>query len=165
MASGFSESSAGLHYAEHISVPMRLFVGLIGLAMFLIPVPFVMHTTTQTPWPHLLLVAVCVVAACAMGALFLTIALGRVLTVHFDPATRQVRRTSRWPLVGRTVHIAFARIAPPEVVKRTSEDGPYHVLRLTVHGERPLHLGGFDRREDAERWRSRIAALLESHPG
>jgi len=50
-------------------------------------------------------------------------------------------------------------------VERTSEDGPYHVLRLTVRGERPMHLGGFDRREDAERWRSRIAALFVGHPG
>ena len=165
MASGFSESGDGLHYAEHISVPMRLFVGAIALGMFLIPVPFVMHATARTPWLHLLLAAACVVAACAMGALFLTIALGRVLTLHFDPAWRQVRRTSRWPLVGRTVHIAFDRFAPPEVVERTSEDGPYHVLRLTVHGERPMHLGGFDRREDAERWRSRIAALFVGHPG
>ena len=165
MASGFSESGDGLHYAEHISVPMRLFVGAIALGMFLIPVPFVMHATARTPWLHLLLAAASVVAACALGALFLAIALGRVLTLHFDPARRQVRRTSRWPLVGRTVHIAFDRFAPPEVVERTSEDGPYHVLRLTVHGERPMHLGGFDRREDAERWRSCIAALVVGHPG
>ena len=31
MASGFSESGDGLHYAEHISVPMRLFGGAVGL--------------------------------------------------------------------------------------------------------------------------------------
>ena len=93
--------------------------------------------------------------------LVLAIALGRVLTLHFDPARRQVRRTSRWPLVGRTVHIGFDRFAPPAVVECTSEDGPYHVLRLTVHGERPMHLSGFDRREDAEHWRDRIAAQLQ----
>jgi len=63
MASGFSESGDGLHYAEHISVPMRLFVGAIALGMFLIPVPFVMHATARTPWLHLLLAAVCVVVA------------------------------------------------------------------------------------------------------
>ncbi|WP_436075310.1 hypothetical protein [Acidovorax delafieldii] len=66
MASGFSESGDGLHYAEHISVPMRIFVGAIALGMFLIPVPFVMHATARTPWLHLLLAAACVVAACAM---------------------------------------------------------------------------------------------------
>ena len=31
MASGFSKSGDGLHYAEHISVPMRLFGGAVGL--------------------------------------------------------------------------------------------------------------------------------------
>ena len=165
MASGFSESVDGLHYAEHISVPMRFFVGLIGLCMFMIPVPFVTHATAQTPWPHLVLAAACVLAACAMGALFMAIALGRVLTLHFDPARRQVHRTSRWPLVGRTAHIAFDRFAPPEVVERSSEDGPYYVLRLAVPGQRPMHLGGFERRDDAERWCSRIAALFEGQPG
>ena len=125
MASGFSESSDGLHYAEHISVPMRLFVGVIGLCMFLIPVPFVMHASTQTPWSHLLLAAACVLAACAMGALFLVIAFGRVLTLHFVPRQRCVLRTSRWPLGSRNAPVAFDRFAPPEVVERTSEDGPY----------------------------------------
>ncbi|MDR6153117.1 hypothetical protein QF021_001206 [Acidovorax delafieldii] len=31
MASGFYESGDEPHYAEHISVPMRLFVGATGL--------------------------------------------------------------------------------------------------------------------------------------
>lgn len=163
MASGFSESPDGLRYAEHISAPMRLFVGIIGLCMFLIPVPFVMHASAQTPWPHLLLAAACVLAACAMGVLFLVIALARVLTLQFDAAGRRVLRTSRWPLGSRHAPIGFDRFAPPDILERASEDGPNYVLSLAVHGERPMHLGGFEQREDAERWRRRIAALLEGH--
>jgi len=161
VTSGFSESPDGLRYAEHISVPMRLFVGVIGLSMFLIPVPFVIHASVQTPWPHLLLAAACVLAACALGVLFLVIAFGRVLSLQFDAAGRRVLRTSRWPLGSRNVSIGFDRFAPPDILERASEDGPNYVLRLAVQGERPMHLGGFDRKEDAERWRGRIAALLD----
>ncbi|KRB37507.1 MULTISPECIES: hypothetical protein [unclassified Acidovorax] len=169
MAHGFSESSNGVRYAEHISVPMRLFVGLLSAAMFLIPVPFVQHASTATPWPHLLLAAACVLAASAMGLLFMAIAMGRVLTLQFDAARRCMVRTSRWPLGARSTSIAFDQIAPPDIQRRESEDGPYYVLRLAVQGERPLQLGGFDRREEAEHWCHRIAALvrpgIHSAPG
>ena len=40
MAHGFTESHDGHRYQEHISIPLRLFVGFIGLSMFIIPVPF-----------------------------------------------------------------------------------------------------------------------------
>ncbi|MBN9626858.1 hypothetical protein [Acidovorax sp.] len=69
MASGFSESGDGLHYAEHISVPMRL-----------------------------------------------------------------------------------ERRSPP----CAAPDSGWRA---------PMQLVGFDQREDAERWRRRIAALFEAHPG
>jgi hypothetical protein len=162
--SGFSESPQGLRYDEHISVPMRLFVGVIALGMFLIPMPFAMHASTQTPWLHLLLATACGLAGIAAGLLFLAIALGRVLTLQFDDAQRRVLRTSRWPLGARHAPIAFDRFAPPDVLERASEDGPHYVLRLAVHGERPMHLGGFDHREDAEHWRHRIALLLQPGP-
>lgn len=162
MSSGFSESPGGMRYAEHISVPMRLFAGVLGLCMFLIPVPFAVHANAQTPWQHGLLAVVSILAACSLGLLFLTLALGRVLTLEFDGLQRHLLRTSRWPLSRRKAPIAFDRLEPPSILERTSEDGPHYVLRLAVRGERPMHLGGFDRREDAERWRSRMETLLQS---
>ena len=75
MASGFVEGPEGLRYAEHISVAMRLFAGVLGLGMFLIPVPFVLHASLDTPWWHLLLAAACVLAGSAMGLLFMALGL------------------------------------------------------------------------------------------
>ena len=161
MASGFVEGPEGLRYAEHISVAMRLFAGVLGLGMFLIPVPFVLHASLDTPWWHLLLAAACVLAGSAMGLLFMALALGRVLVLKFDTTRRRVLRTSRWPWGARQTPIDFGRFAPPDVLERASEDGPYYVVRLAVRGERPMHLSGFDRREDAEHWRDRIAAQLQ----
>ncbi|PJI97827.1 hypothetical protein CLU85_2626 [Acidovorax sp. 69] len=163
MANGFTETVEGLRYAEYISVPMRLFAGVIGLCMFLIPVPFVLHASVHTPWWHLLLAVACVLAATAMGLLFITLALCRVRTLQFDTAQRRVLRTSRWPLGARHTPIDFDRLGLPDVLERASEDGPYYVVRLTVQGERPMHLASFDRRDDAEHWRSRVAAQWQQN--
>lgn len=163
MANGFSESAEGLRYAEHISVPLRLFSGVLGFCMFLIPVPFVLHASLQTPWWHLLLAAACVLAATAMGLLCWVLAFGRVLSLQFNTTKRRVLRTSRWPLGARNTPLEFECFAPPDILERASEDGPYYVVRLTARGERPMHLASFDLKDDAEHWRSRIAAQLKSN--
>lgn len=158
MAHGFTESPDGLHYAEHITPALRLFVGLIGLAMFAIPVPFVLHAHPGLPGWQLALAAFCVVVPCLIGLLFLSIALGRCLRLHFDPSQQRLWRTSRWPLGQRHAGIDVARLQPSDVLERASEEGPTYVVRLAVRGERPMHLGGFDRREEAQHWCDRIAA-------
>ena len=65
--SGFTESADGLRYAEHMPLGQRVFVGVIGVAMFMIPVPFVVHAHWGLPWLQLLLVAVCVLAPSLLG--------------------------------------------------------------------------------------------------
>ena len=160
MANGFIETENGLHYEEHISVPLRIFVGVMGVGMFVIPIPFVQHTHWGLPVWQLLLVALCIVAPSLMGLLCLAIALGRCLRLRFDSQRRQMLRTSRWPLAARWAAIDYAKLVSPGILERSSEDGPFYVISLTVHGERPMHLGAFDGREEAERWRQRIAAQL-----
>ena len=156
--SGFSEISAGLVYAEHMSLGMRLFGGCIGAAMFVIPVPFFMHAHSGLPWYQLLLAAVCVVLPSALGLFFLMLALCRPLRLQFDKPRRQVLVTSRWPLGPRDVPVDYRHITALGLLQRESEDGPYYVVRLALNGKRPMHLGSFGSREDAEQWVARLEA-------
>ena len=160
MTNGFIETEKGLHYEEHISVPQRIFVGVIGMGMFIIPVPFVQHAHWGLPVWQLLLVALCVLAPSLMGLLCLAIALCRCLRLRFDSTRRQMLRTSRWPLAARWSEIDYEKIASIGILERSSEDGPYYVISLVVRGEWPMHLGSFDGREEAQWWRQRIAAQL-----
>lgn len=159
--SGFTESADGLRYAEHMPLGQRVFVGVIGVAMFMIPVPFVVHAHWGLPWLQLLLVAVCVLAPSLLGVFLLGVAGCRPLCLQFGPGDPPLQYTSRWPLGPRRVPMALLHhVTLPALLQRASEDGPYYVVRLGLCGKRPLHLGSFDQREDAEHWRSRIAARL-----
>lgn len=162
MAHGFTESRDGLRYEEHISIPLRLFVGVIGLSMFIIPVPFLLHVGWSTPWLHKLLALVCVVVPCLMGGLFLALALCRTRRLQFDTRRRLLLRTSRWPLGRRQVPIDYDQLSALAVEQRESEEGPYYLVRLGVQGARPMQLGAFDTQAEAELWRGRIAAQLQT---
>ncbi|MBH1963274.1 MAG: hypothetical protein I8H77_03000 [Comamonadaceae bacterium] len=162
MTHGFIESPQGLRYEEHISVPLRFFVGVLGLAMFLIPVPFVHHAHLGLPWWQLALAAFCVVLPCLVGGLFLMIALGRCLRLRFDSPGRRLTHTSRLPFKMGQTSIAYAHVESASLQERSSEDGPYFVIRLGLHGRRPMYLGSFDRREDGVQWRDRVTAQLQA---
>lgn len=160
--SGYTETAGGgLRYSERSTWPLRLFVGFMGMAMFCIPVPFVIHAHRGMPVLHLLLAAVCVVIPVLVGLLFLVGACSRPLQLHFDRARRQMLRTSHWPLGRRNVPIGFDQVTLLDILQRESEDGPYYLVRLGLQGERPMHLGSFDHRVDAEYWRDRLRATLE----
>ena len=159
MTHGFRDSPDGLRYEEHISWPMRLFVAVMGLAMFLIPVPFLQHGHWGLPWWQLLLLAVCITLPVLLGVFFLCLACGRCLRLHFDQRQRCLVRHGRLPLRPRA--IPYADIEPPTVLERSSEDGPYYVLRLRVQGERAMHLSSFGLQTEAQVWCQRIADELQ----
>lgn len=163
MTHGFRESEDGLRYAEHISWPMRLFTAVIGLAMFLIPVPFVQHGHWGLPWWQLLLLSACIALPVVLGLFFLCLACGRCLQLHFDNSRRQMVRRGRipWPL--HPTALPYAQIEPTSVLERSAEDGPYYVVRLRVQGERAMHLGSFGLQAEAQAWCLRIADQLHKH--
>lgn len=97
MTHGFRDAPDGLRYAESISGPMRLFAATIGLAMFLIPVPFVHHAYGGLRWWQWLLLAACVAVPAMMGLFFLSLAGGRCLRLHFDNRQRCMLRHRRFP--------------------------------------------------------------------
>lgn len=162
MSNAFIETSEGLRYEERISVPQRLFVGFIGVGMFVIPMPFLLHSHLGLPVWQLLLVALCIVAPSLMGLLCLAIALGRCLHLRFDAQQRIIWLGSRWPFGPRWRFISYTHITSPNVLKRPSEDGPFYVIQLKVSGSRAMQLGSFSSQDEAEQWKSRIAEELGS---
>lgn len=157
MSNSFIESLEGLRYEERISIPLRFFVGFIGMGMFVIPVPFLLNIHLGLPTWQLLLAALCVLAPSFVGVLFLCIALGRCLHLYFDTPRRIMLRGSRWPLGSRWTVISYVDVDSPSLQKRSSEDGPYYIILLGIRGERAMQLGSFSSRDEAEQWRNRIA--------
>lgn len=161
MSNPFAESVDGLRYEERITLLQRILVGLVGAGMFVIPVPYVLHSHLGLPAWQLLLVAFCVVAPSLIGLLFIAIALGRSLHLRFDTRQRLIWRGSRWPFAARWKFISYSHVAPPRVLERPSEDGPFYVIELKLDGGRAMHLGSFSSQDEAEQWRNRIAVELD----
>lgn len=158
----FTEAADGLRYREHLGAPLRCFVGVLAVAMWMIPVPFVVHLNASAPWPMWLVAGAAVLAASAMGTLFTAIALGRPLQLWFCPARGCLLRTSRWPWQARDVPIAFDRITLHEPLRKSSEDGDYFVLSVQVDTERPMQLGVWDALEQARHWHTRLELCLQA---
>ncbi|WP_439814818.1 hypothetical protein [Zavarzinia sp. CC-PAN008] len=146
------------------SLGVRLFAAVIGLSMFMIPVPYVIHA----PWGEvsltILLAVACIVAPTAFGLFVLFIAVTGRTWVEIDGNLRQVR--SGWHgLFGTWLSaVPFTAVESVEVVRRTSSEDPdWFQVALRVAGRRrPVSLGVFSSAGEAEPWRRRIAALVGS---
>ncbi len=164
MVYGLSESPAGLVYAEQpFSWPLRGFILLLGLGMFVIPVPYVLHASWRAPNLMTLLAVACIVLPSLLGGFFLWVGVAGALRVEVDRASRRLRCSTRGPLGTRHWQIGFDRIERIEVVRREASDDPaFYLLVLHAAGHRPLQLGVYDTREDAEAWRQRLLAATSA---
>lgn len=163
MAFAFTETAGGLvDYRERLSPWVRAFIAVIGLAMFIIPIPFVQHGAWRTPTAGTLLAAAGAAAGVLAGVALLAIALAGSRHLRFDTPQRRLLLTTQGPLGRRRTSIGYDRIERVEVVRREAvDDPPFYLVVLTVAGRRPFELGGFARRDDAEHWRQRIAAQTD----
>lgn len=159
---GFYDAADGLRYTESIGPFTRVFVAIMAVAMWCIPIPWLHHAHWGLPWWQLLLVLVVILACASMGLLFWCISLGRVMSLHWDATTRTMSKTSR--LLWRPKrHIPYAQVGAPHPVKRDSEDGSYYVIGLPLHNERTLHLSSFNTLDEANAWCARISKEMSTH--
>ena len=163
MAFAFTENAGVLEYRERRSPLVRAFIALMGLAMFVIPIPFVQHGRWTTPSFETLIPIAGVVLPVLVGAMCLGIALSRVTLLRFDAAHRLMRHTTQGPLGRHQAEIGYERIERIEVAMRETMDSPpYYRVVLTVAGLRPMELGSFAKRSEAEYWQHRIEAQVHS---
>ena len=138
-----TQTPEGIVYEEHLSIWVRLFVGVIGLGMFFIPVPYIIHNDWTT-FSFITLVAIAaIIAPVIFGYAVMYVALSGVRRMVFQNTPRVARQSMRWPFYTKTSNIAATRFRSVDLHMRDSEDGPYPILRITIDGMRPVVMANF----------------------
>jgi hypothetical protein len=159
----FIETPDGLAYTE-APTPWHLrlcFVGFGALA-FLIPYPFLLHADWSSATASTLGAAVGVVAPPVLGLLFIGLGMARPQQLRFNGRRRELERSGRRPWGSRHETLAFDRVERVDVVRqphREAADDLFEVV-LTLSGRRPIRLGAYDGRDEAEHWAGRVRAAL-----
>lgn len=161
----FTESPDGLGYAEP-STPwwLRLLVFFFGGLAFLIPYPFLLHADWTSLTGSTLAAAAGVVLPPLLGLLFIGIGMAKPQQVHFDRQRRELVRSGRRPWGSARETLAFDRVERVEVVRQPYREDPQDLFEivLTIRRRRPIKLGAYDRRDEAEHWQRRVQAVLSS---
>lgn len=168
MGPQFTESSDGIHYrGESLSPLARGFVLLMAVAMFVIPVTFVVLVPWTTPTWSMLLAVLAIVAFAALGATFAWMGLASVKEAVFDARRRVLRIALSGPLGNRDQALPFEAIESI-VVQRSQgmEDPDVFQLRVQIMArKRPYRLGMFGTQCEAESWQARLQSLLSAEEG
>jgi hypothetical protein len=159
----FTETPAGLLYTEQgIPLLLRLVAGFFGVLMFAIPYPFLVNASWQDGPLSMLVATLGVLMPLLTGAFFIAIGLVGAQRVEFDTARRRrLLRTARGPLGRRRAVIGFERVDAVELVRHAGVDDPdVHEIVLRLRGHRPIKLGAYHERAQAEHWQQRLQAMV-----
>lgn len=158
----FTETADGLRYREEPPPwRVRLLFWFFGVAMFTIPIPFVMHAAWHVVSWTTLVAAVCVVAPVALGLTFIAIGFAPAQGLRMDRSRREIERTVRWIWGERHASFAFADVDTVEVhCNRHGDDGPTFQVLLRLRGRRPFKLGIWSDAVEAAHWRQRVVECV-----
>lgn len=158
----FSDHEGELSYRERLSPWARIFVAVIGLAMFVIPLVFLQSPAWNASAINLLAVGAGVLLPVLAGILFIAIAAVGVKQLRFDSAHRLMHLTTHGPLGRRHDQIEYRQIESIEVLRREAmDDPPYFLILLKVSGRRVMELGNFAAIAEAEHWQRRIQMEMQ----
>ena len=153
----FSDHEGELSYRERLSPWSRLFVAVIGLAMFVIPLASLHNSAWDISLINLLALGAGVVLPVFAGIVFLAIALTGVKQLRFDTTHRRMHLTTDGPLGRRHALIDYQQVETIELLRReATDDPPYFLILLKVRGRRVMELGSFATRAEAEHWQRRM---------
>lgn len=146
---------------QSLPLLLRLFIGVLSLAIgLLLPLTWIINVNGQTSVPVLMLVASVTLLSVVFGAFLARVALVSATELHIDPSAPHVIRTRRGPWLNDVSQLPRRSFAPPELIMRDSEDGPYPILRLRHSGRKLLDIACFDGPSEAEAWRKAIVRAL-----
>ena len=161
------DGDAIVYRERPLPLALRLFAGFLGLGIaIVIPTPFIIHADWTTLSPSLALAAASIVAPLLIGPFFVVIALASATELRLDPATGWADRRQWGPVINRRDRFRLSEMAAPEVIMReSSEDGPFPILRLNLPARGKLDMACFADQAEAEHWRDRIARVLHRKRG
>lgn len=161
MASLFQETEDGIVYSEPRGLGVRLLAGLFGL-MALGIFGFAISRSLRGPtWGDTAGLLVIALLPLAIGGVFLLAAFHRRQHASLSASARRITGVllvRRW--FGARVDRPFADVRTVGIERTELENGTVYGLRLVMRDGVTYALGIWDRREDAEVWRSRIAGLI-----
>lgn len=162
-----TETESEISYRETpMPISLRLFSFVLGLGLALVtPAPFILHTDWTAPSLTWILACVCIVAPVALGCFFVTVSFASATEFRLDVERRRAVRTITGPIFNRNEIYQFSEIAPPILVMRDSDDGPYPVLRMHLPRRPVVEFVDFVGRAEAETWQTRITTVLADAPG
>jgi len=161
MAALFQEAEDGILYSEPRGLGVRLLAGFFGLMTLGISVFAISHSLRGPTWGDTAGLLVIALLPLAVGGVFLLAAVHRRQHARLSASARRITGVllvRRW--FGTRVDRPFADVRTVEIERTDLEDGPVYALRLVMRDGVTYALGIWDRREDAEVWRSRVAGLI-----
>lgn len=157
----FAEDAGGISYVAPVPIWLRLLAGFFAIAMLLIPYPFLIYTRWLEPDWTILLSLFAVVFPTFVAGVFGMLALAPARKLRFDAGRRVIIEYLSGPLGRWRREHDFRSVTDASIeMRHPDDDGPYPVLKLHLTGRRPMEIGAFEARPDAEFWRARILALV-----
>ena len=145
---------------EPLPLWLRAFTLFLGSGLaFVGSTPFMVHPDWTDFSPVLIVAALFIVVMIAAGAFFIVIGLFSATDLRLDPVTGHADRYLRGPIVNRHDRFPLSRVAPPDLIMRDSEDGPYPILKLKLPRGR-VEMACFDNEAEARAWCARIEGVL-----
>lgn len=168
MSPQFTESEHGIDYrGESLSPLSRGFILLMALAMFVVPVVFLVLVPWRQPTWETGLAVLFIVAFAGSGSTFAWMGLMHAKQALFDARARVLRMQLRGPLGRRELEWPFEAVESVEVQRFKGLDDPdsFSLRMKLARLRRPYLLGSFARQRDAEDWQARIRSLLSAETG
>jgi hypothetical protein len=162
MAFSFTDTGGVLVYTEKVSPALRLFIAGIGLAMLLVPLPFVRHADWSSVSASAALAVLVSLLALVFAAALLVVAAGEARELRFEREERRIVQVRQRPFGGRreTVH-AFADVLAVQVhEERPPDSTPNFSLQLRLARGEPIELGAYHHREAAADQAEQLRRLL-----
>lgn len=162
MAFSFTDTGGVLVYTEKVSPALRLFIAGIGLAMLLVPLPFVRHADWSSVSASAALAVLVSLLALVFAAALLVLAAGEARELRFEREERRIVHVRQRPFGGRreTVH-AFADVLAVQVhEERPPDSTPNFSLQLRLARGEPIELGAYHHREAAADQAEQLRRLL-----
>ncbi|MDP9765165.1 hypothetical protein [Deinococcus enclensis] len=161
----FIESADALVYSER-PTPWRLrliFIFFGGLA-FLIPYPFLLHDNWTSATASTLVATLGVVAPSLLGLLFIGIGMARPRHMTFDQRRRELLYSRRRPWGSAQETLPFHSVERVDVVRQPHRETPEDLFEivLSFQSRRPIKLGAYDSRNEAEHWAQRVQSALQT---